>query len=77
MPTNMHAACYLPTGHSSTTPELAHLLPPHSLATVPVAQASYSCRARSASTQCGHSQIPAGTLVSAGSRDPMCHPSKQ
>jgi phage/plasmid-associated DNA primase len=31
MPTNMHTACYLPTGRL-TTPELAHLLPPYSLA---------------------------------------------
>jgi hypothetical protein len=59
-----------------STTQLAHLLSPHLLATAPVAQASHACRALSASMQCRHSQTPAGTLVSAGSRHPMCHLSK-
>jgi hypothetical protein len=57
--------------------ESDHLIPPHLPAAVPAAKTSHSWRACSCSTQCGQSQTPAGTALSAGSRHPMCHPSRQ
>src|SRR3569833_340569 len=54
----------------------AYSLPPHSLAAVPAAKASYT-RCASASRHLGHSHTPAGTFFTAGSRHPKWYPSRQ